>query len=225
MSRQKVLVAILNQGETSAGMETQLFQWMQQKADKYEFKVIFPSYRPIPNTRHHIVKEFLEGDYDILSMVDDDNPPHKNPFDLIELDVPVVGGVYPGKGMGGVHFHVYQIDDSKDPIMFRQYPVEFREGLKKVDAIGTGLIFIKREVLETLKNDKPFEETFNDDGTLKYSDDLGFCLKCKEKGIDIYAHFDYLGSHYKVVDLLWVANLVAYAAKTGKTNFPINEKR
>ena len=224
MERKRVLVAVLNQGTTSAGMETQLFQWMQQKSDKYEFRIIFPSYRPIPNTRHHIIKDFLVEGYDFLVMIDDDNPVHKNPFELLDLDLPVVACVYPGKGLGGVHFHVYKIDDSGKKVIFRQYPIEFREGLRKVDAVGTGLMIIKREVIEKVKDMKPFEETFEKDGTLLYSDDLGFCMKCKKLGIDIYAHFDYLGSHYKVVDLLWVANLVAYAAKTGKTNYPIKDE-
>jgi hypothetical protein len=223
MSRKRVLVAVLNEGTVSAGLETQLFRWMQMKSDKYEFKVIFPAYRPIPNTRHHIVKEFLRDGYDYLAMIDDDNPPIKNFFEFLDLDLPVVGCVYPGKGMGGIHFHVYRIDDTKKPIVFRQYPVEFRKGLKKVDAVGTGAIIIKRWVLEKMRDIKPFEETFRKDGTLENSDDLGFCLKCKKLGIDIYAHFDYLGSHYKIVDLLWVANLIAYAARTGKTNFPVDE--
>ena len=213
MTRKRVMVNVLNQGTTSAGLETQLFAWMQEKVKDYKFKIFFPAYKPIPNTRHHIVKDFLKGDYDYLFMIDEDNPPHKNIFDLLDLDLPVVGGVYPGRDERGIRFHVYKQEGN----VFKQYPVEFREGLKKVDAVGTGLICIKREVLEKIK--KPFEDIFNEDGTLHYSDDMGFCIKCKEKGIDVYAHFDYIGSHWKYVDLLWVANLVAYVAQTGKTNY------
>ena len=42
VERKRVLVAVLNQGTTCAGMETQLFKWMQQGSDKYEFNIIFP---------------------------------------------------------------------------------------------------------------------------------------------------------------------------------------
>jgi hypothetical protein len=219
MSRPKVMVNVLNQGTTSAGLETQLFAWMQELSREYEFKIFFPAHRPIPNTRHHIVKDFLAGDYDYLVMIDDDNPPHKNIFELLRLDLPVVGGVYPGKTTTGIGFHVYREVKKNKKTYFKQYPVKYRKGLQKVDAVATGLICIKREVIESLKDDLPFEETFKNDGTLAYGDDMGFCIKCKEKGIDVYAHWDYYGSHWKMVDLMWVADLVAYAAQTGKTNY------
>lgn len=219
MTREKVYVAVLNQGTTSAGLETQLFAWMRQMNDRYIFDIHFPAYKPIPNTRHHIVKDFLAGDYDRLVMIDDDNPPHRNIFELLDFDKPVIGGVYPGRSKSGIHFHVYRQDGD----VFKQYPPEFREGLKQVDAIGTGLICIKREVLEQIK--KPFEDIFYEDGTLHYSDDMGFCLKCKEKDIPIYAHFGYIGSHFKNVDLLWIADLVAYAAHTGRTNYGTGPKQ
>lgn len=221
MTRKRVYVAILNQGTTIAGMETDVFSYMQAKAKDYQFHITLHSHKPIPNTRHHIVRDFLKGDWEYLVMLDDDNPPHSNIFDLLDLDLDVVGGVYPGKGPSGIRFHVYEADESTKPAVMRQLPLEKREGLQKVDAVGTGLICIKRHVLE--KIERPFEDVFLEDGTLLYSDDIGFCLKCKEKGIDIYAHFDYHGSHYKFVDLWWVANLVAYAAETGKTNFPKRE--
>ena len=221
------MVNVLNEGETSAGWETQVFAWMQEKSDKYEFQIFFPTGRPIPDNRHKIVKKFLEGDLDYLVMLDDDNPCHKNIFDLLDLDLPVVGGVYPGKGPTGVIFFAFETKIRKDGKgVFKQWPVEKRVGLQKVDAVATGLIVIKREVLEKMieAGYKPFEETFDGDGILDYGDDMGFCLKCTELGIDVYAHFDYIGSHHKVVDLLWIADLVAYAAQTGKTNYPAKDE-
>ena len=201
-------------------METQLMQWMQSKTKDYEFKIFFPTHRPIPANRHQIVKDFLAGDWDYLVMLDDDTMCIRNLFDLLDLDLPVVGGVYPGRNEEGLMFHVYEMTDKKETT-FRQYPPEFREGLKKVDAVATGMIVIKREVLEKMREEglQPFEEIFHEDGTFYYSDDMGFCMKCRDLGIDVWAHFDYLGSHWKEVDLLWVANLVAHAAQTGKTNF------
>jgi len=155
-------------------------------------------------------------------MLDDDNPCYKNIFDLLDLDLPVVGGVYPGKKESGIIFFAFDTVYKDGRPEFKQMPFEKREGLQKVGAVATGLIVIQRWVLEKMieKEWLPFEETFNEHGVLDYGDDMGFCVKCKKLDIPIHAHFDYIGSHMKEVDLLWVADLIAYAAKTGKTNLP-----
>ena len=209
-------------GTTSAGWEAQVYEWMAKKSDKYKFEIFFPTGRPIPDNRHKIVKKFLEGDWEYLVMLDEDNPCYENIFDLLDLDLPVVGGVYPGKNETGIVFFAFRREEEDGKVVYKQWPLEKREGLQKVDAVATGLICIKREVLEKMKEEglKPFEETFDENGILAYGDDVGFCMKCNDLGIDIYAHFYYVGSHFKVVDLLWIANLIAYAAETGKTNFP-----
>lgn len=221
-SRKKVMVNILNEGEVSAGWESSIYEWMGKKTDKYEFNLFFPVSRPIPSNRNGIVRDFLKGDWDYLVMLDDDNPCHKNIFDLLDLDLPVVAGVYPGKdNKRGIIFFATLYDEKAK--VFRQMPLDRREGLQKVDGIGTGLTVIRRDVLEKMRKAgirAPFADTYDKDGVLAYSDDFSFCLKCRKLGIDIYAHFDYIGSHWKMVDLLWVANLVAYAAQTGKTSFP-----
>lgn len=212
---------MLNMGTTSAGWETQVFDWMRQKSNKYEFQIFFPTGRPIPDNRNRIVRKFLKGDWDYLVMLDDDNPCYSNIFDLLDLDLPVVGGVYPGKKDNGIIFFAFKRDEEDGKVIYRQYPVEYREGLKKVDAIATGLIVIRRDAIEKVVDAGliPFEEIFDDNGELAYGDDIGFCMKCNDLGIDIHAHFDYVGSHFKEVDLLWVADLLAYASQTGKTNY------
>ena len=227
MSRQKkerpsVMVNILNEGTVSAGWETQVFAWMQEKAKDYQFEIFFPTGRPIPDNRHKIVKKFLEGDYDYLVMLDDDNPCHNNIFDLLDLDLPVVGGVYPGRGKNGIMWLVYQLAEKDGKVLFKQFPLDKREGLQQVDALATGLMVIRRDVLEKMRKKKlkPFEEKFDEWGAIEYGDDMGFCMKCTELGIPMHAHFGYIGSHWKTMDLLWVANLVAYAAQTGKTSLP-----
>ena len=217
------MVNILNQGTTETNLETSIYVWMQEKAEDYEFQIFFPCARPISNNRNQIVKKFLEGDYDYLFMIDDDNPPFRNPFFLLDENKPVIAGVYPGKDDRGIHYHVYQFG-KKFPkeVEFNQYPIDFREGIKQVDAIGTGLMCVRRDVLENMSMKKmaPFEDMFKEDGTMITNDDMAFCIKCKKLDIPVFAHWDHLGSHFKKVDLHWVANLVAYAAQTGKTNFP-----
>jgi len=216
------MVNMLNLGTTAAGWEAQVMAWMREKSDKYSFEIFFPVGRPIPDNRHKIVKRFLEGDWEYLVMLDDDNPCYKNIFDLLDLDLPVVGGVYPGKKDDGIVFFAFDTEEKDGTTVFHQVALEKRHGLQEVGAVATGLIVIKREVIQKIIDKRwlPFEEGFDEDGILNYGDDMGFCKKCKDLGIPVHAHFDYVGSHMKEVDLLWVADLVAYAAQTGRTNYP-----
>lgn len=223
MTKKKVLTCLLHTGNLIAGLELQLYKWMQEKVGDYQFNFLLRTGVPASSNRNHIAKDFLKGDYDYLCMVDNDNPPLRNPFDLLNYDKDVIGAVYPGLGKNGIRFHVYKADkDYPKVIEFTQYQPEEREGLKKVDAIGTGCIFIKRKVLE--KMEKPFEYLFDDDGVLVLSDDIHFCHKCNEAGFEIYAHWDFLASHFKQVDLLQMTALVAKAARTGIASINLPEK-
>lgn len=206
------MVNILHQGTVSQGLEAQLINWMREKSDKYNFELFWASDRIIANNRNKIVKRFLAGDWDILFMIDDDNPPVRNPFDLLDHDKDVIGAVCPGRDDRGIHFHVYKLGN-KFP-HFKQYEPEERSGLHQVDAIGTGCIAIKRRVLEKIK--KPFEDLFDQDGILVSNDDMHFCWKCHKKKIKIWTDWNYTCSHYKTVDLLQMAALIYEAAKTGK---------
>lgn len=212
--KSKVYVALLNMGDTLAGLETALYQWMREKTDQYDFKFGLRREVPTDSNRNHIVYDFLQTDCDYLAMFDSDNFPLKNPFDLIAFDKDVIGGVYPGMGKNGIRFHVYKaVEGYPEKIGFDQMPIEARVGLAKVDAIGTGCIFIKRKVLEKIKS--PFSYIYNAYGVLMASDDIAFCHRCNLAGLEIYAHWDYPCSHFKVVDLLKVAGLIVSAANSG----------
>lgn len=214
VGKKKVSINLLHQGQVSQGLELQLYRWMREKSDKYSFNFSEPSDRPISNNRNTIVQKFLENDYDILGMLDSDMCPLKNPIDLLNYDKDVIGAVYPGWGNNGIRFHVYKFGSNyPDKIEFKQYQPEEREGLKKIDAIGTGCIFIKRHVLKKIK--KPFEDIFDENGCLITNDDLAFSHKCKQAKVEIWTHWDYVCSHYKTVDLLKVADLIMEAAQTG----------
>ena len=224
--RPKVFVALLNQGTNSAGLESQIISWMNEKGGSYIFD-FYPSkysYRPISNNRNRIVKDFLETDFDYLFMIDDDNPPvpQDNIFNLLDFNKDVIGAVVPGRDLYGIHFHAYLFDENKKgAVKFKQLPQEMKGGLQKVDAIGTGCIAIKRHVLENIK--KPFEDMFDDDGILLNNDDMAFCIKCKKAGFEIWCHWKYMCSHYKEVDLLQMAHLLLMARKPKIRNINMKE--
>lgn len=220
MTRKRVYVAILNQGSITAGLETSIIGWSVPYRDRYEFQMFYPTARPIPNNRNQIVREFLKGTWDILFMFDDDNVPTSNPFSMLDHDLDVCGGCYPGRGQSGFHFHVYYLDEDKYPekIFFKHVPENMRVGVAKVDAVATGCICIKRHVLEKMKAKgmAPFEDLFDKDGVLITNDDMAFCLKCKKLGIPVHADWNVICDHFKEVSLLEVIRLISEAAKTGK---------
>jgi len=213
MRRPKVLLCILNQGQNSAGLETQLIRWMSELRDKYEFDFFPAKYtgRPISSNRNEIVRDFLKIDYDYLVMIDDDNPPNSNFLLLLDLDKDVLSIPTPGRDWRGIHWHVYDFDEKStdEQLIFKDIPVNRRTGLQQVGAVGTGCIMIARRVLEKIK--RPFEDLFDEDGVIKTNDDLAFSSKCRREGFTVWAHFDYTCSHYKNVDLLQMLRLIQMA--------------
>lgn len=221
--RKKVLIAVLNQGTNSAGLETQLIQWMLPLMETYNmtFQPSKYSYRPISNNRNMIVRDFLNGGYDILIMIDDDNPPLSNIFELIPLNKDIIAAVTPGRDDRGIYWHVYDFSENyPEKIEYKRVPAERRKGLQQVGAVSTGCIIIQRHVLETLE--RPFEDLFDEDGILISNDDMHFCHKAKQAGFEVWAHFDYICSHYKTVDLLQMLRLIQAQANAAPKIKTIN---
>jgi len=223
------MVNILNLGTIHAGLETMVIGWMQEYRDKYEFQLFLPSARPIPNNRNKICKQFIEGDWDWLFMFDEDNLPIKNPFVMLEHDLDVCGGVYPGRSSKGLNFHVFDLDRNQYPekIFFNFVPEDRREGVQKVDAVATGCIAIKRHVIEKMykKNWAPFEELFDKYGIMITSDDMAFCLKCMKLGIPVHADWNVIVDHLKETSLLQCVELIGRAALSGKARINVKDEK
>ena len=104
------------------------------------------------------------------------------------------------------------------------------ENIKKIDK--TGMLDAIEKLPEQIKESEEIVENANLNSLFKVdhiiingmgasgiSGDILQSLFRDKLDIPVFAHFDHVGSHYKMVDLFWIANLVAYAAKTGKTSF------
>jgi hypothetical protein len=216
---EKVYVAILNQGHNQAGLESTLIQWMNEYVGKYKFN-FFPSkytYRPISANRNRIVKDFLETDYDILVMIDDDNPPIQNIFKLIEYDKDVMGVPVPIRDDNGIKWSVFNYSESyPKEVKYVAFPLDKRHGLQRVGAISSGVLIVKRKVLERVK--KPFEDRFDENGCIINSDDMYFAYKVDRAGFEIWTNFDYYCSHYKTVDLLQMLKFQNMMYELGENN-------
>ena len=164
---------------------------------RFELNTYISCMRGIGEHRNVIVKDFLETDYDYLLMIDADNPPPVNVLDLVELDKPVIGLPTPInmsyiQGLTEFYWNVFGEDDLPTK--------QAGQGLQEVHMVGSGVILIRRDVLEAIEN--PFTTKRNEADLRIVGTDTAFCKRCKQNNIKIYTHWDYKCSHYKDLNLL-----------------------
>lgn len=172
---------------------------------RYKVNIIMPSHKPFVNNLHHIVNEFMDGPYDFWLEINSDNPPIKNPLDLVQLDRDIIGLPTPiwhytseKKGERPVYWNAY--DYVKESGMYSEHKI--KEGLQKVDAIGTGCLLISRRVFDHPEMRKaPFMRGWNEDGTVEKGNDIMFCERARANGFEIYCHYDYPCDHFSELSL------------------------
>ena len=198
-----VYVTVPNLHWVSASVAERLLRLLQDR--RYRLRITFPSNRPFENNLHHIVRDFLAGDFDYWLSIDADNPPCDNPLDLVELDKDIIGCPTPiwhytrDSGERPIYFNAYC--KSADGKAYNEYQPQ--RGLQKVDAIGTGCILTARRVWEHPDMQRgAFTRKLNPDGTVDKGNDISFCERATEAGFGIFAHFDYQCDHMVEISLL-----------------------
>jgi len=172
-------------------------------------------------TRASICRKFLDhcvdtnSSFDKLVMIDSDQDlSPEAPIKLAQWDVPVVSGVVcspnPKRGL----FANFCVKDKYGVPRFpsvrhtKKLPTR---GLLKVHSTGTGLICIKKNVIETIfeSGDIPFyiEEKMRKEavktGLLKLGEDTRFSEQCRNSGFDVYVDLSVHAVHYKCVGVMW----------------------
>jgi len=172
---------------------------------RYKLNIIFPSHKPFENNLHHIINDFVDGDYDFWLTMDSDNPPERNPLDLIELNKDIIGCPTPI-----IHFDKDNLGDA--PVYWNAYdyvpkadayrPHSPLEGLQQVDAVGTGCVLFAKRVFQHPEMRKGvFSRKLNRDGTVDKGNDISFCERARENGFEIYAHYDYFCGHINEIEV------------------------
>lgn len=197
-----VYVAVLNQGSIRPELSYLLTDLTHQ--NKYRLFLTYPAAKPISNNRNHIVKDFLKRtEYDYLLMFDNDIIPPLNVLDLVDFDKDIIGGVCFGFMDNSIIPLV--VDDNTPENMakgekpFLVKEMEGDEGLVECGGLGTGLMIIKREVLEKVK--APFSNIYDEDGIKTMGLDFSFCKKARALGYKVFTHTDFLCSHWTQMDL------------------------
>lgn len=201
MPKPRVLIAILTQGWTR--MELTLRIPMLAYNPAYECVLTGINDRPIEQARNKLALQTKQGDFDWLLMIDADNPPIRNPVELVALDKDVVVCPTPmvrplGNGKAGIFWNVMEPTGRPAPDSYTAPPFATRHGLERLDdrgaAAGTGCILIRRAVFDKLR--APFMRQWDEDGLVLQGSDVTFCEKAAALGFEVWAHFDYPCLHW-----------------------------
>jgi len=167
---------------------------------RYQVTVIRPKVKPYENNLCKTVNRFLEEGQDFWINIDYDNPPLRNPLDLVLYDLDIVGFPTPIWGWGradkGKDFPVYWNAFDRVEDGYKEHTP--RTGLQRVNAIGSGCFIAANRVFQKPEMRKaPFSRVWNEDGTMRRSADLEFCRKAESCGFEVYSHYDYPCDHIK----------------------------
>lgn len=193
------------------------------KDRRYEVRHCCDKDSPIEHNRNKIALDFLKSDCDYLLMMDTDNPPVRNPLDLVEFDFDIVGCPTPiwhflpnEKGRPPIYWNTFDWEPAPQKYRARTDPSECI-GLQEVDGVGCGCILIARRVLSNPELRAPFLPGVDEDGLHIFGEDLRFCRRARLAGFRIFAHFDYCCDHYVKLSLIRVNQALFEAAETARS--------
>lgn len=217
----KLFVATPTLGVISDSLVHNMREIEARYADEIEF--IYPKQcvRRIFHdfARNMMVEDFLESDADILWFLDSDVTPPKHILDLITLHKDkwlAAGAPYPivmcpeNPSKPQIVIAVFKGINDKG-LAPSSVP---HEGLEFVDGLGTGCMFLKREVFKDME--KPYFEFKYDREVMNIieGEDIGFCKKLAARDIHFFVDYGMICKHYKNVCLLEMNNYaIDYANK------------
>lgn len=204
-----ILVTVPNTGWMRKEVAMRLL-WLQTDG-RYRLRFHSPTEHPLENNQHHIIKRLLAGDEDYWLSIDSDVAPMKNPLDLVELDKDIVACPTPiwhytrKKGERPIYWGAYDYVEDEDA--YREH--EPKDGLQRVDAITGSCFLVARRVFEHPDMQTgAFTRELYPDGTVHKGNDISFCERARASGFEIWAHYDYICSHFKRVDLAMVSEAI-----------------
>lgn len=210
----KIFLAMPNQGNICPKNVMNLIGWFM--AEEYTLQFCGPDdKRPHDRARNFCAKAFMRTDFEYLLYMDAQTAPEPSYLDrLLKADKPVVSGVVQTIQAGSNKLPYVGPQVSMAPLFigltFRESDGKYRycdgKGLTEVDAASCAFMLIKREVIEKVHEQfgPPFswhrltDEEWGIDG---YAEDFDFCIKVKEAGFPIFAHFGCLCMHQQRADM------------------------
>lgn len=156
---------------------------------------------PYASSRNNAVKRVLGEGFDYWLSIDEDNPPTKNPLDLIKAKKDIIGLPTPVFKDGFFAWNIAKsFPDGDRFYLLNNETANSKRGLVKEDIVSSGCMLISKKALEVIE--QPFLRRFDKDGIVTRGTDFSFCDKAREKGIDIWCAWDYKCNHFKRINLL-----------------------
>lgn len=179
-------------------------------------------------TRGGMVQLFLEHAWQhpkvkYLVMIDNDESILWDaPLRLAQHGKAIVSGVVCGYSPERGIFACFTVKDENGIARFpsfRDTRTLPGEGLIRAEQVGTGLICIRRDVLETIREhgEEPFfipEEIRKESvakGNLTKSEDVCFSERCRRYGFDVWVDLSVHASHRKAISIGWPADAIDHS--------------
>ncbi len=205
-----------------------LHDMIRSTREAVEVRVVQRAGSPVDIVRNKLVTQFLDmPGYTHLLFVDNDQAFPADGLDkLLRLDAPVAGVVCPimrtrvsrtdGSDRLNLSTAVGQYVDERyreDPpapdvkdVHYRWHDLhELDAGPVQCDAVGTGFMLIRRDVLELLE--PPWFQVMMDNDFKIISEDVYFCRKVRQQGLSLVADPTALCDHFKTLDLARIEEL------------------
>lgn len=167
-----------------------------------------PTHSPYVNNLHRCMHDFLDNGEDYWLSMDDDNPPTRNPLDLIDimdrgsldfmgLPTPVWHSAVTGDRPWYYNAMRRVGEDGWKPITDCGEPIS-TEHPTEVDAVGSGCFIVSRKMahrmIQAYPEGGPFARVWKN-GLVEEGGDFSFCRRAKEQGFRIWTHFGYPCEH------------------------------
>lgn len=194
----RIHVVALNMGWIHAGLAMALVQvaadTRRVHSISIEFSGVGVERRPIASNRNRIARD-CPKDAEMLVMIDADCVPPLNFLDAADADLDIIGLPMP-------------MYDRTGRIMTGIVPLDNRETVEvgrmeviEASAVAAGVLFIHRRVLEHPEMRAPFEDKFDEDGVLTWTEDHVFCERARKLGFQVWANLGYPLGHVKEIDI------------------------
>ncbi len=165
-------------------------------------RLIYSEDFPVDAARNDICRVFLdESDFDGLVFLDADmrHPAHTI-HRLVSHRLPIVTGRYQ---MRRPPFHTVAMKKVGDGP--RDYKaVEEQQGLVQIDAAGAGVLYIRRDVLETMRErggENWFQYQVGENGLRSISEDMWFFERAKDAGFPAFIDLDLQCTHVSAFEI------------------------
>lgn len=208
------LVVVPHRGSINVGISRHFGMWAKIGLRWADIKDEHGGF--IQTQRNAMAKWFLEFAHKnpqvkYCVMIDSDQTIQWDaPLRLSRHGKPIVSGIVCGYNKERGIFACFTAKDENGVARFpsfRDTRVLPASGLRQVEQVGTGLVCIRRDVLETIMDSEqePFTipEEYTRGGVIRKSEDVVFCERARRHGFKCYVDFSVHAGHYKTLMLAW----------------------